>query len=108
MSQEDISALVVVEDDGFLCGIITRTDLLRAKLDQPDRWTTESVENWMSCEVVTVSPNAHLDEVARLLLDRQIHRVVAVEEENGKQRPLAVISAADLVYHMSKEHQTES
>jgi signal-transduction protein with cAMP-binding, CBS, and nucleotidyltransferase domain len=102
MADEDISALVVVDDDGFLDGIITRMDLLRAQKAK-DTWTEEPVKDWMTCEVVTVSPKDRLSHVATLLLEKQIHRVVAVQEENGKQRPVAVISAADLIYHLAKE-----
>jgi hypothetical protein len=40
--------------------------------------------------------------VAQILLDKGIHRVVATQIEGGKQKPVAVISAADIVYHMSK------
>jgi hypothetical protein len=41
--------------------------------------------------------------VANLLLEHHIHRVVAIREENGQARPLAVVSATDFVYHMMKE-----
>ncbi len=101
MAEEDISALVVVDEDGYLMGIITRTDLMRALCDG-ETWTEKPVEDYMSRQVITVSPNDHLHLVAQLLLDKGIHRVVAVQEENGKQKPIAVISAADIVYHMSK------
>ena len=102
MADEDISALVVVDDDGFLDGIITRMDLLRAQKAK-DTWSEEPVKDWMTGEVVTVSPKDRLSYVAKLLLENQIHRVVAVQEESGKQRPVAVISAADLIYHLAKE-----
>jgi CBS domain-containing protein len=107
MAEEDISALVVTDDEGFLEGIITRTDLLRALTERTD-WPDQSVENWMSRQVVTVNPQDHLSQVARILLDRGIHRVVAVEAKNGKTVPLVVISAADLIYHMAKEKELSS
>jgi len=102
MVEEDISALVVVDIDGFLAGIITRTDLLRAFVRFED-WEKQSVESFMNTEVVTVSPQAHLDRVAELLLEKQIHRVVVARNEDGKLRPISVVSAADLVYHMVKD-----
>jgi CBS domain-containing protein len=102
MAEEDISALVVVDEKGYLAGLISRTDLLRARRECED-WPVQPVERWMSKDVVTVSPRERLSQVTQILLDRQIHRVVAVEEENGKQRPLVVVSSADVVYHMAKE-----
>ena len=99
MVKEDISTLVVVDKDGFLVGILTRTDLLRAWMEAED-WERKPVADFMNPNVVTVPPQTRLSKVAELLLDKQIHRVVVVREEDGKQRPVSVVSAADLVYHM--------
>jgi CBS domain-containing protein len=100
MVDEDISALVVVDDARCLAGIITRTDLLRAWV-QSANWEAEAVEKYMNPNVVTVSETARLSTVVELLLEKHIHRVVVVrEEEEGKRRPIAVVSSADLVYHM--------
>jgi hypothetical protein len=52
---------------------------------------------------VTIGLHAPLGEVEKLLLNLHIHRVVAVRPEGDKLLPMAVISAADLVYHMIKE-----
>jgi signal-transduction protein with cAMP-binding, CBS, and nucleotidyltransferase domain len=103
MADEDISALVVVDSGGYLAGIITRTDLLRAHAAHAD-WTKYKVGDYMNPNVVAVSPAATLTEVRQLLLSNQIHRVVVVRHEEGKQRPVAVVSAADLIYHMVREY----
>jgi CBS domain-containing protein len=102
MADEDISALIVTDDDGSLAGVITRTDLVRAHRERPD-WAAQPVAHYMSRDVVTVTPEARLNHVAELLLDKHIHRVVVVEDDGSKRRPLSVVSSADLVYHMSKE-----
>jgi CBS domain-containing protein len=101
MVEEDISTLVIVDEEGFLAGIITRTDLLRALIDK-ENWETEPVESFMNREVITVSPQTQLVRVAELLLQKHIHRVVVVRDENGKKKPVSVVSAADLIYHMVK------
>ena len=103
MVQEDVSALVVTDPDKYLAGIITRTDLLRARLEH-EEWASLPVETFMSRNVVTVTPDTTLNMVAELVVEHHIHRVVAVqEEEEGKQRPISVISDSDLVYHLVKE-----
>ena len=56
----------------------------------------------MSPQVVTVGLNTTLAEVCDLLLNERIHRVVVVRHEGDKLRPVAVVSAADVVYHMVK------
>jgi CBS domain-containing protein len=101
MVEEDISALVVVDKEGYLAGIITRIDLLRALTELED-WEKRPVKDYMNPEVITVTPQTQLTLVAELLVDKQIHRVVVARDEEGKKKPISVVSAADLVYHMIK------
>ncbi len=101
MVAEDISGLVVVDQDGYLEGIITRTDLLRAYQQTPD-WKSCKVSDFMNTEVITVTPNDPISRVIQLLVAHQIHRLVIVQKEEQNLRPVGVISDADLVYHMSR------
>jgi CBS domain-containing protein len=102
MTGEDVSALVVVDEDGGLAGIISRTDLLRA-WEKGGQWANRTVEQYMSRNVVTVGLDSTLGEVTDLLLEGRIHRVVVVRYEGDKVRPVGVVSAADVVYHMLKQ-----
>jgi CBS domain-containing protein len=102
MVEHDISCLVVTDPDGHLAGIITRNDVLRGYLAS-DEWQHLPVGNYMTSDVITVTPEDLLSTVANLLVDHHIHRVVVMREENGQQKPVAVVSATDLIYHMMKE-----
>jgi CBS domain-containing protein len=102
MTRREISALVVMDAAGDLQGIITRTDLIRAHLRYDD-WKKRCVGDHMTREVVTVTPETLLIDVANQLLDHHIHRVVVVQPEDGRRRPVAVVSGSDLVYHMLKD-----
>ncbi len=102
MVEDDISCLVVTEPDGYLAGIITRNDVLRGYLNSDD-WQRLPAGSYMTRDVITVTPEDMLSTVANLLLDHHIHRVVVVRRENGKQKPLAVVSDTDLIYHMMKD-----
>ncbi|MCZ7551123.1 MAG: hypothetical protein B6D39_02800 [Anaerolineae bacterium UTCFX2] len=102
MVEEDISALVVVGSDGSLQGLISRTDLMRALIDDQN-WQNRSVAEYMNPDVVTVSEDASIQEVANILLDRQIHRVVVVKKYPEQNLPISVVSAADIVYHMTRK-----
>lgn len=99
IAEEDISGMVVVDQEGYLAGVITRIDLLRAYISVPN-WRKEQVKAFMSSRVITVGADATLLEVAKILLEHHVHRVVVVREENGHQRPIAVIGDTDLVYNM--------
>ena len=100
MDEEDISSIVLVDDAGYLRGILTRTDILRAALERPDRWEKCACPEWMTRDVVTVPPTASLEDAARLLQQKHIHRVVVAEDDGKGLVPLAVISARDIIYHL--------
>lgn len=102
MNDRNISSLVVVDDSGGLRGIITRSDLVRAAYWQTD-WAQQIVRNYMNPDVVTVDLDATLHRVMELLIDRHIHRVVAVREEGGIRIPMGILSDADIVYHMAQD-----
>jgi signal-transduction protein with cAMP-binding, CBS, and nucleotidyltransferase domain len=102
MVNHDISCLVVTGHDGYLAGIITRNDVLRGYMASDD-WQRLPVGDYMTQEVITVTPEDLLSTVANLLLEHRIHRVVVVRQENGKPKPVAVVSDTDLIYHMMKE-----
>jgi CBS domain-containing protein len=91
----------VTDARGGLVGIITRIDLLRAHAAHAD-WSKYRVGDYMNPNVVTVDLDTTLSEVSAKLLSHHIHRVVAVRREGDRRRPVAVVSAADLVYHMVK------
>jgi CBS domain-containing protein len=102
MVEHDISSLVVTDAEGYLAGIITRSDVLRDYLAS-DEWQRQPVGDYMTSDVVTVAPEDLLATVANLLLEHHIHRVVVVRDDSGRHKPLAVVSDTDLIYHMVKE-----
>jgi CBS domain-containing protein len=104
MQDHNISALVVVDGEGYLAGVISRTDLVRACYNRVD-WHHLCVADYMATDVVTVNLEDPLLHVMELLINNHIHRVVAVELRENKPWPVAVLSAADIVYHMAKENQ---
>jgi signal-transduction protein with cAMP-binding, CBS, and nucleotidyltransferase domain len=102
MVDRNISGLVVVDEEGYLEGLITRTDLVRAAHDSRE-WMQKTAGDYMVRNVVTVRLEDMLERVMELLIEHHVHRVVAVEPHDGKLRPIAVLSAADVVYHMAQE-----
>lgn len=102
MFRRDVSGLVVVDEAGLLEGIVTRTDLLRAAALEAE-WAEQPVGSAMTVDVVTVGVQEELGVVLELLLQEHIHRVVAVEREGERLRPVALLSSADLVYHLAQE-----
>lgn len=102
MVDEYVSGLVVVDANNGIVGIITHMDLMRVRLHTAD-WAQELVSAHMSPHVVTVSVDNTLTDAVRLMVERQIHRVVVARPEGEHLVPLGVISTADLVYHMVQQ-----
>lgn len=97
-----VSALAVVDRTGSLCGVISRTDLLRAGrlrivknghrrqvLSLPDA----SVREFMSPIVEVLAPDATLGAAARRMATQHLHRLFISSE----RRPIGVVSTTDLM-----------
>lgn len=66
------------------------TDWQMVELDAAP-WT---VRDAMTTEVVSVEPDAALDEMARLMLERGIHRLLVLDSES---RPVGIVAIDDLL-----------
>lgn len=104
MEAKDVSALVVVDDQGDAVGVISRTDLVNARFVQPylKHWRGMAAEHLMSNPVISVSPDTGISEAVRRLKEKRIHRLVVVEESAGHVRPVGILSVTDLAKHAGK------
>lgn len=103
MTRQDISAMPVVDAEGFLVGIITRTDLVTLRAHD-DYWREMLAEHVMMHEVHTVTPDETVAEASRRLSDRKIHRLIVVELDDARRaKPVGVIAQSDIVRDMALE-----
>ena len=102
LDEKDISALVVVNENGDAVGVISRTDLVNARFIQPylKHWPGMAAEHLMSKPVITVAPDESIAEAARMLHDRRIHRLVVMDERDGHRKPVGILSVTDLARHV--------
>lgn len=105
MKAYDISALVVVDEDGYAVGVISRTDVVNAVYVQPylRHWRGMTARHLMSSPVVSVRAETPVKEAIALIRARKIHRVVVTEPEGGRERPIGILSVTDLVRHLGEE-----
>ena len=98
MEAKDISALVVVDDQGDAAGVISRTDLVNARFVQPylKHWRGMTAEHLMSNPIISVSPDTGIEAAVRRLQEKRIHRLVVVEESAGHTRPVGILYVTDL------------
>jgi CBS domain-containing protein len=92
MLGKGLSWVPVVDASGVVMGVISSADLLRAHAGGPGN---PRLSAWQLCtyKPVTVSPDATLAEVARLMTEGNIHHVVVAE--GGDIR--GVVSSLDFV-----------
>lgn len=102
MDAKDISALVVVDDNGDALGVISRTDLVNARFIEPyfKYWPGMTAEHLMSKPVISVSPETGIREAAGMLQEKRIHRLVVVENSGSHIRPVGILSVTDLAKHV--------
>jgi CBS domain-containing protein len=98
MAAHDVSALVVVDAEGYAVGVISRTDLVNATYVQPylRHWRGMAARHLMSTPVVSVRAETPVEEAAALMRERRIHRVVVTALEGPRERPLGILSVSDL------------
>jgi CBS-domain-containing membrane protein len=116
LSQAHISGAPVVDAEGRCVGVLSASDFVRwaengeraARRGGPEpgpvfsAWQVvdtdvlpeDEVHQYMTADPVTASPAARIDELARMMLDAHIHRLIVVDERG---RPVGVISSTDVL-----------
>ena len=107
-TEDNISGAPVLNLDGSLAGMVSKTDLLEHLMDADpshdgeaesilDVWLGEdqSINEIMVEDVVSVTPDDAIDEIAALMAENGIHRVAVVEDN----RCVGIITSLDLLRH---------
>ncbi len=92
MAKKLIGSLPVVDSDGSLVGIITRTDLVRAYAEKYEG--QKKVGEVMDTDPPTVSPYHSLYHVVEMMESRTYYKVIVVD--GGK--PVGVIAKRDIIF----------
>ncbi|MGE3806290.1 MAG: HPP family protein [Gemmataceae bacterium] len=115
LSQSHVSGVPVVNGTGRVVGVLSSSDFMSFVGGRPrpepcgvstavcSDWqmfdvdevpSEEEVGRHMTRDPVTVAPTTPITELARLMLDAHIHRVIVVDED---QKPLGVVSSTDIL-----------
>lgn len=91
-----ISGLPVVDGEGEVVGVLSQTDLVRARANSHlvSTWPGLPVGQIMTKPALTISSGASLEEAARVMDERNVHRLVVCDEA---ATPIGIISTSDLV-----------
>jgi len=96
MGKNDISSVVVSDDNGTYWGIITELDILKnhSNLDKV------KAKEIMTTNITTISPTAPLEKATSLMAEKKIHHLYVISELN-ENKIIGVISSSDIVKLMS-------
>jgi CBS domain-containing protein len=91
-----ISGLPVVNPDGTVVGVLSQTDLVRARANSHlvSSWPGLAVGQIMTKPALTIASSASLEEAAQVMEERRVHRLVVTDEA---ATPIGIISTSDLV-----------
>ena len=115
MTDQSVSDIFVVDNEGNLQGVVNSTDLLRAQSNGNGNgnghsngytngngsnghheWSELPSETIMNREVVTVTAGESLHAAMKKLVDSRVQQALVVQRENGHQKPIGTLSVADL------------
>lgn len=91
MKTRDIGDVVVVEDNGELCGIITDRDLVTRGLAE-GLGVADQLRQLRLGDVVTVTPDDPVDRAIMLMRENAVRRLPVVENKI----PVGIVSLGDL------------
>ena len=102
----DCGEIPVVQDQSQkkVIGVVTDRDIVCRAVAEGTNCLTLTAAAVMSSPAITVTPETDLDDVVRLMEERQIRRVPVVDR-NGALR--GIVSLADVARHHSKRETGE-
>ena len=104
MDRHHVHGLPVVDAEGALVGVLSQTDLNRARSTEYlwANWPGLAVRHLMSSPAITIHRSTPLIVAARKMEQHQIHRLVVVED-GDERSPIGVLSMSDLIHALVGE-----
>lgn len=97
MARDRAGAVAVVNRDGELVGIISRTDMVRAYLKP---YANLRAEDIMTTQVATIIPDIPVRAAVQIMLDRGVHQLIILHARPAPQRPVGILTMEDIVKEM--------
>jgi len=99
MAENDVHCVVVVDEVGEACGVISDLGLLKAYGKNVDKVTAEDI---LGGGPIIVNPNALVSEAVAIMQEKHIHHLVIMSEP-PLHRPVGVLAASDVIKGMAKK-----
>lgn len=96
MAELDIGALVVVDDDNNLIGIVSERDIVRSCLHKCINLETSKAADVVYTQVTILSPHDVVEKAMQAITQTKRRHILI--QENGEL--LAILSIGDLLFHL--------
>ena len=95
LDEHHINGVPVVDKAGSLVGVLSQTDLLRARSTEYlwTNWPGLAVRHLMTSPAITVTRSTPIPIAARKMERHHIHRLVVTDE---RERPIGILSLTDV------------
>ena len=109
MDVHHVHGLPVVDDAGVLVGVLSQTDLNRARSTEYlwANWPGLAVRHLMTSPAITVHRSTPLIAAARKMEELGIHRLVVVED-GDETNPVGIVSMTDLIHALADETHAQA
>ena len=104
LAEQNIGALIVVNDQEELVGVVSERDVIRCLAGRGSRILNREVQEIMSRGVVTCGLNDTVSQAMKIMTDRRMRHLPVLD--NG--RLVGMISIGDLVKHRVAEIEFET
>jgi CBS domain-containing protein len=103
MDRHHVSGLPVVDAEGMLVGVVSQTDLVRARSTEYlwTNWPGLAVRHLMTSPPITVTRSTPLTVAAARMERHHVHRLVVVADDD-ETLPIGILSTTDLVRDMAR------
>jgi len=104
MDRHHVHGLPVVDAAGALVGVLSQTDLVRARSTEYlwVNWPGLAVRHLMTSPAITFHRSTPLIIAARKMEQHQIHRLVVVED-GDESSPIGLLSMTDVIHALAVE-----
>jgi len=94
----DVSALIVLNDQGCAIGLVSRLDVMLAQSGEPEPQDGRRVAaDIMSTELLTCFPETPILEAVTTMYRRRVDSLLVVQTDERERRPFGVIAMRDIV-----------
>jgi CBS domain-containing protein len=104
LTENHVSGVVVVDEFGETWGVISAIDIVSALKDKSSKDLGGlTAEDIMTPHAIEIGPEKTLEDAARIMAEKGIHRLVIGHPHEGRRVPVGIVTATDIIAELKKE-----